>query len=332
MHDIAGSTGGIAWSKDRGEEDIKMQKQIKAIPFEIKEINEEERSFLAVASTEDLDRDNDRIMSAGWDLDNFLKNPVVTWAHKYSDPPVARATEVKVENGRLMFRPKFATKDDYDFADTIYRLYKGGYLRSFSVGFMPKRFEIVDRGNKGQRGYDFLEQELWEISACTVPSNPNALVAAKAKGIISDNEFNRLDIPLERNDKAIEDETTNKDQESIALNDKRLEIEKRLDELEKLVEDRDAESRTLNERLDAIEETLKTISEAVRTPDADEAENPDTRQADGGQPFNPDTDISETKTLELDPDELTMTIADIVQGVIDRNVGDTIKYHLGQVD
>ncbi len=172
-----------------------MDRKRKVIACEIKEFDDETRSFLAVASTEDLDRDNDRIMSDGWDLDNFLKNPVIPWSHRYGDPPVAQATEVYVEDGKLMFRPKFATKEQYDFADTIYRLYKGGFLRSFSVGFMPKRFEVVDRDEKAQgkgRGYDFLEQELWEISAVTVPANPNALVAAKQKGVISEEEANAL--------------------------------------------------------------------------------------------------------------------------------------------
>ena len=169
-----------------------MEKQVKAIPFEIKEIDEEERSFLAVASTEDIDRDNDRIMAAGWDLGNFLKNPVVPWAHRYGEPPVARASEVFIQDGKLMFRPKFPTKGEYEFADTVWKLYRGGFLRSFSVGFMPKRYEIVER-EKGRRGYDYLEQELWEISACTVPSNPNALVAAKTKGVISQAELEEID-------------------------------------------------------------------------------------------------------------------------------------------
>lgn len=166
-----------------------MERKRKIMPFNIKAINEGERSFLAVGSTEDIDRDGDRILSSGWDLANFRKNPVIPWAHRYADPPVAQAVDVYVSNNRLMFRPKFATKDEYAFADTIWKLYKGGFLRAFSVGFEPIRRERVDRG-KGRGGYDYFEQELWEISACTVPSNPNAIVAAKTKGVISERELN----------------------------------------------------------------------------------------------------------------------------------------------
>ena len=171
-----------------------MDRKRKVIPFEIKEINEEERSFLAVGSTEDIDRDHDRILADGWDLANFKKNPVIPWAHRYMDPPVAQAVEVYVADGRLMFRPKFATREEYDFADTIYRLYKGKYLNAFLVGFHPIRSERVERTINGQKksGYDFLENELWEVSACTVPSNPNALAEAKQKGVISPGEFEGL--------------------------------------------------------------------------------------------------------------------------------------------
>jgi len=315
------------------EEEKHMEKKVKAIPFEIKEIDEEERSFLAVASTEDLDRDNDRIMSDGWDLGNFLKNPVVPWAHRYGDPPVARATEIMVNDGRLMFRPKFATKEEYDFADTIFKLYKGGFLRSFSVGFMPKRYEIVERGEKGPRGYDFLEQELWEISACTVPSNPNALVAAKTKGVISDEELAQVEKEVKKmEEKADPQDTTGQEIETETATesteepeDKRLNIEKRMDELEQLIKDKDAESNSLNERLDAIEETLKTISEAIKQPEPDETESHETE--------TPETDENtESKTLTLDKEELTRTVADVVQSVIDRSVGDSVKYHLGIVD
>lgn len=164
-----------------------MELKKKTFNVEIKDLNEEDRSFLAVASTEDVDRDNDRIMAAGWDLANFKKNPVIPWAHRYGDPPVAKAADVYVEGGRLMFKPKFASAGEYPFADTIYKLYKGGFLNSFSVGFRPKRYEVVERGKN--RGFDIIEQELWEISACTVPANPNALVAAKQKGVIDDAEM-----------------------------------------------------------------------------------------------------------------------------------------------
>lgn len=298
-----------------------MEKQIKTIPFEIKDINEEERSFLAVASTEDIDRDNDRMMADGWDLGNFLKNPVVPWAHRYGEPPVAKATEIYVKDGKLMFTPKFASKEEYDFADTIFRLYKGGFLRSFSVGFMPKRYEIVERepaeaGKKGSRGYDYLEQELWEISACTVPSNPNALVAAKAKGVIDDAEL-----------EAIEKEVTSNEQQ---VADKRLEIEKRLDALETLAVSMDSEERSLKERLDMIEETQAEIDKAINR----EPEQTD----DGGrrtEDRKTETPDKQTQTLTLTDNQVSEIVKHLMPVAVKKfqqTIDQRINYHLGIVE
>ena len=113
------------------------------------------------------------------------------WAHNYDQPPVAKALNVKVQDRKLKFLLQFATKGEYGFADTIYQLYKGGYLSAFSVGFQPIKYEHVERRLNGRKiqGRDYIEQELWEISAVSLPSNPNALVAAKKKGLISNGEF-----------------------------------------------------------------------------------------------------------------------------------------------
>ena len=97
-------------------------------------------------------------------------------------PPVAKAVEIGLVDNKLMFRPKFATKDEYAWADTIFKLYKGGYLRAFSVGFVPEEMD----------GNVFKKQELLEISAVTVPSNPNALALAFKEGIIDDSERKML--------------------------------------------------------------------------------------------------------------------------------------------
>jgi hypothetical protein len=76
----------------------------------------------------------------------------------------------------------FATVDEYAFADTIYRLVKGGYIRTVSVGFNPIEYSFVNEKDR-PFGIDFKKQELLEISPCPVPCNPNALIAAAAKGI-----------------------------------------------------------------------------------------------------------------------------------------------------
>jgi uncharacterized protein len=166
----------------------------KNLHFKVGGISDESRAMWIIGSTEDVDRDGDRILSNGWLLDNFVKNPVIPWAHKYDKPPVAKALSVKVQDRKLKLLIKFASFQEYPFADTIFRLYKGQYLKSFSVGFNPIRYKPVERTINGVRtsGRDYIEQELWEVSACTIPSNPNALTAAKRKGIINPKDFMRI--------------------------------------------------------------------------------------------------------------------------------------------
>lgn len=168
----------------------------KTFTVEVNDVNVESRSFWAVASTDDVDREGDVLSSEGWELDSYIKNPVVLFAHRYNEPPIAKANEIKVLNGKLMFKPQFATKDEYPFADTIFRLYKGGYLRSFSVGFIPKEWEDRRTVDGIRNGKYFRKQELVEVSAVPIASNPNALAEAYKSGVIGKKEFKNLGLNL----------------------------------------------------------------------------------------------------------------------------------------
>jgi HK97 family phage prohead protease len=126
---------------------------------------------------------NDTIVAAGWDLTDFLANPVALWAHDSSAPPIGGARNVGVEADRLLGDIEFAPPETYAFADTIYRLVLGKFLRAVSVGFLPTRYAFVENDPERGFGIDFLEQALLEISVCPVPANPNALQEARRKGI-----------------------------------------------------------------------------------------------------------------------------------------------------
>jgi HK97 family phage prohead protease len=159
----------------------------KVLSFEVKEVSPRVLEF--TGSTEDKDRVGDIVMAAGWQLKNYKKNPVFLWAHQYDTPPVGKATKVWVDDNRLKFHIQFAERDEYEFADTIYKLYKGGYLRATSVGFMPiesEPMEIKDEDTAFHTPTRYLKQDLLELSGCPVPANPNALAEAKTKGLISE--------------------------------------------------------------------------------------------------------------------------------------------------
>ena len=145
--------------------------------IEIKELDELNKTFIAVASTEDEDRDKDIVRQAGWKLTNFKKNPIVPWSHNYYGVPIAKSLRTWVDNDkakgpRLLFKPKFDEGDDDSMK--IFNKYKNGFLTSFSVGFRGIKSESRDENDPWWGGREFLQQELLEISAVAVPANPNA--------------------------------------------------------------------------------------------------------------------------------------------------------------
>lgn len=135
-----------------------------------------------VFSDASVDLAGDMIDQGGWDLKNFEKNPVALFSHTSWEPPIGRASGVGVKNGKLVGDIEFASADIYPFADTIYRLVDGGYLKAVSVGFMPTDWVFTNDKNRPY-GIDFKKQSLLEISICAVPCNPNALQEARSVGI-----------------------------------------------------------------------------------------------------------------------------------------------------
>lgn len=96
---------------------------------------------------------------------------------------------MRVRNKQLIFDIQFPEEGLYPFADTVYGLYKDGFLNATSVGFVGKEATVRDDEAvkdlpEWRRGVKFHAQELLELSAVPVPSNPTALQQAKSKGYI----------------------------------------------------------------------------------------------------------------------------------------------------
>ena len=129
-----------------------------------------------VMTTPTLDRQGDVVVPTGVRLDAFRRNPVVLWAHRYDLPPVG-AVDVK----SLRVGPKGIEADViFDSGSAagreVHGLYKRGVLRAWSVGFIPRKHEVLeDRASRKVTGYRITEWELLELSAVPVPANPEAL-------------------------------------------------------------------------------------------------------------------------------------------------------------
>jgi HK97 family phage prohead protease len=147
------------------------------------------RALRFTISTDSIDREQDRIALAGWDLKNFARNPVVLWGHDASRLPIGRAFDVKIEDGALKASVEFipdSTPEGGQFAESVYRLARGGFIAATSVGFRPLKWDYTNDEARGADswfpGIDFEEQELVELSVVTVPANPEALIEAPGPG------------------------------------------------------------------------------------------------------------------------------------------------------
>jgi len=135
-----------------------------------------------VVSTGDLDAHGERMNVDGIDLKDFKKNPVVLWAHDGFDLPIANATKVWKEAGKLMARAKFFLDDD--FAAKIYEYLVLGRLKAVSIGGMVQEW--------GSDGMTISKLLMKEFSVVSIPANPYALVTNKSLDPLTPTEMGEL--------------------------------------------------------------------------------------------------------------------------------------------
>lgn len=121
-----------------------------------------------VVSTGALDSHGEKINVEGINITEFKKNPVVLWGHDGFNLPIAKATKVWKESGKLMARAKFYLKDE--FARKVYDYIVDGFLNAVSIGGMVEEW--------GQDGITINKMTMKEFSVVSIPSNPEALVTA----------------------------------------------------------------------------------------------------------------------------------------------------------
>lgn len=192
-------------------------KVLQTIPFKLGNFDDKNRTFTAIGSTAVVDRQGEVIDQDGWDLSKFIANPVIPWAHDYYSPPVARAIEVGVVDGVLQFTCQFPKEGLYDFADTIWNLYRNQYMFAFSVGFIPKDYDWGDEPDEldpfqtqqddetSEQNLTFRKCELLEISTVVVPANPQALVLAVKMADIDTKSAKQLMSKLQSTIKGLEE-------------------------------------------------------------------------------------------------------------------------------
>ena len=160
-----------------------------------KSIDAEKGTITAYVSTYQWDRMDERFAKGAWDLTNYLKNPVVLWAHDYKQAPIAKAVDIQEDEQGLLTLMQFAPDQR---SQEILGLYNGGYMSAFSVGFNPRDFKVepidVDR-----KGIVYTKADLLEYSAVPVPANPGAVVGREVAEIIQKHVGSNAIIKLKDN-------------------------------------------------------------------------------------------------------------------------------------
>jgi len=246
----------------------------------------EKRQIRVIAASGRADRVGDIIDIKGIETQNFMKNPVILWAHDHYSLPVAKAIEVGIEKGKLVMLLQFATYEEYAFADTVYRMILGGYLNGVSIGARVKDAEWIKDNEGNIVGRKFNVLELLELSVVPIPADSKALVIAVKSGKVSCDEFEEcitktLEAPLDLLDEnqvqlstSTDGETTQSsdasekgpNSEEDALMKEQIEkLEARIAELEKLLKGQSEAAEQTKKTADAIQTLFGAVLSQMAT-------------------------------------------------------------------
>lgn len=139
--------------------------------FEIKEVNEEKRTFKGIASTPSLDRANDVMVSKG----AKFTLPMPLLFHHDAKSVIGQVINAQVTSKGIeveIFLPLITEEGALKArVDEAYQSLKYGLVKGLSVGFIPE-WENVEYTPDG--GIQFNEWEWYELSLVTIPCNRDA--------------------------------------------------------------------------------------------------------------------------------------------------------------
>ena len=164
------------------------------------EFNEGERADVSWIQTEAIDHDKEIVLASGLDDTLFKDNPIVTVNHNYCQPPVGKSLwRKKTKDGdrrgvkaKTLYpvRPEEWTEEHWA-PDYAWALVKSGLMTGKSIGFLtlkahqPTDQEIKKRPELANVRRIIDQWALLEYACCWLPTNPEALVDAVAKSLVT---------------------------------------------------------------------------------------------------------------------------------------------------
>lgn len=141
--------------------------------LEIKSIDSNARTIIGTATTPTVDRVGDIIDPLGV---KFINPMPFLWQHDH-EQPVGQCQFKKPTKNGIDFEATFVHPDKVQSPTLKDRLQlawdsiTNELVRAVSIGFRPLEYSFMDAG-----GIRFIESEVYELSAVTVPANAEALI------------------------------------------------------------------------------------------------------------------------------------------------------------
>ena len=211
-------------------------------PSDLK-VSEDENAIISYITTSTKDRDDEIVDPKGAMLDDYNKNKVVLWGHDYHSRnlPLGRNQWIKADDKGLIAKTEYYIKDE--FANKVYNYRKDGFPLAESIGFIPIKWEdFEDEKSIKENGGAKRKYNKWlllEYSDVPVPSNPDAIEMAIAKGLIP----KEITIKPEAEE---EDKADDKEKVVEAVKDDKANKVKEEDEINKIA-DEEKESKSMLE-------------------------------------------------------------------------------------
>jgi HK97 family phage prohead protease len=150
------------------------------------------QEFIGLVSTTAIDRDDEVLLPEGCRMANYVKNPILLWQH---DPHMPIGTGdragIKATQDGIRIAYRLAKRPDWYegefFPDYVRALIADGVLKGLSVGFRPLEGGIRNASAKDVERFGpevrrvINKWELLEVSVVSIPSNPDAHIAAITK-------------------------------------------------------------------------------------------------------------------------------------------------------
>jgi len=139
----------------------------------VKAIDEAKRTISGIATTPEVDRMGDIVEPLGVKFTNPMP---FLWQHEH-DKPIGWVKFGQPSANGIPFEAEVAQTTEAgelkDMLDYAWQSIKMGLVRAVSIGFRALEYAFMETG-----GIRFIECEVYELSAVTIPANADALMSA----------------------------------------------------------------------------------------------------------------------------------------------------------